>query len=336
MVGPVLVLVLVLFGCLACSSGSGDVPDPTPVTGPAVTSSPALTSPALPSPSAAPSLPAVKLWSAGKGELHPEVKEAATAYIEAAGSWHDGEGSASAVAKRVRALGLSREAAKDAARMADDDAAVATLDVIYPQFGGLTSTSASVMLLAEQTLLGPDGETDTRAMIFDIRLTRSGSTATVAGIEPPVERDPGGSPSPLGRRVLKDPHIVLHGPAIADIRSGDTQDSILQVLLNLAEDHEFEVLTLHTGHPHNVYATDRTSNHTEGRAADIWRIDGRPVVRAPHDLLAQALTDAGAAGATEVGGPFDLNGGGPGYFTDEVHSDHLHVGITPDRPGLSA
>jgi hypothetical protein len=49
-------------------------------------------------------------------------------------------------------------------------------------------------------------------------------------------------------------------------------------------------------------------------------------------LLTQVMVRAGELGATEVGGPFDLNGERSGFFTDIVHQDHLHIGITPGKP----
>lgn len=69
------------------------------------------------------------------------------------------------------------------------------------------------------------------------------------------------------------------------------------------------------------------SNHTEGRGADIWAIDGQPVVSlrdptGPIPGLVQGLVNVGA---TEVGSPFDIDGPGGASFTNEVHQDHLHV-----------
>lgn len=63
---------------------------------------------------------------------------------------------------------------------------------------------------------------------------------------------------------------------------------------------------------------------------DIWRIDGALVVdpSTPRDLLAAVMTKAGQLGATEIGGPFDLNGERPRYFTDDLHKDHIHIGVT--------
>jgi uncharacterized heparinase superfamily protein len=90
---------------------------------------------------------------------------------------------------------------------------------------------------------------------------------------------------------------------------------------------------LRTGHPREVFGTARTSNHTHGRAVDVWRVDGRPVVdpATPRALLRDVMVRAGRLGATEVGGPFDVDGPGRGFFTDDVHRDHLHVGLTPGR-----
>jgi hypothetical protein len=111
-------------------------------------------------------------------------------------------------------------------------------------------------------------------------------------------------------------------------------DALLAILDRLAAAHVLDVTVLRTGHPREVFGTGRTSNHTRGRAVDIWRVDGRPVVGpgTPRALLREVMVLAGRLGATEVGGPFDVNGSGPGFFSDDVHRDHLHVGVTPGRP----
>lgn len=321
-------LLLAAVALAACTGPADDAPAAAtsasaPATAPATATASA--------PAAEP-LPAVKPWSPNRRELHPEVKRAATRFVEAAGTWDDAQGSPARVAARVRDLGVARAAARDAARLADEDARSARLRVVYPQFGGLTPWSASVMVLAEQTLRAVDGATRRRTLVLDVRLERSGSRAQVRAVPPPVVRTTRTPISATARKVLRTRNIRLAAPARQDVRSGDVDDAVLRVLARLANRYTIDVLVLHTGHPRNVYATDRISNHTEGRAVDIWRIDGVPVVRAPRALLRGFLAAAGAAGATEVGGPFDLNGAGGGYFTDEVHSDHVHVGLTPGRP----
>ncbi|MCY7402630.1 MAG: hypothetical protein LH477_17055 [Nocardioides sp.] len=78
-----------------------------------------------------------------------------------------------------------------------------------------------------------------------------------------------------------------------------------------------------------MFGTDRASRHSQGRAVDLVRVDGIMVTdpAMPRETLETVTTLAGRLGATEVGGPFDLNGPGRGYFTDAVHLDHLHVAV---------
>ncbi|TCW21146.1 hypothetical protein EDD19_12828 [Dietzia cinnamea] len=67
---------------------------------------------------------------------------------------------------------------------------------------------------------------------------------------------------------------------------------------------------------------------------DIREIDGRPVVdtRPGDDRVLRLMRRASELGATEVGGPVDLNGPRNGFFSDDVHHDHIHLGITPGDP----
>ena len=90
---------------------------------------------------------------------------------------------------------------------------------------------------------------------------------------------------------------------------------------------------MHTGTSHTVFPSARRSNHAVGRAADIRLIDAAAVVdpATPDALLADVMRRAGELGATEVGGPVDLDGPGTGFFSDPAHQDHLHIGISEGR-----
>lgn len=320
----------------ACSDG-----DPSPAAGtPSAASPTRSTIPAAadtPTPTAPRSLPAGAAWQAGRGEVRPEVKQAAARYLETAGTWTDAEGGAADVAARVRTLGYGPAAAAGAAVLSHAaDAAV--LRVVYPQYGGLTRTAASVMVVAEQRLLHR-GEIVTRRLAVDVRLDlRRNRSPVVTGIERPTAAGAARPVSAAARAVLADPDIVLTDTAVADVTEGRIDDSVLRLLRNLAAEHVLDVTVLRSGHPRNVFATDRTSNHTRGRAVDIWRVDGKPVAdpATSRALLRAVMIAGGRAGATEVGGPFDVDGSGPGFFTDQVHRDHLHFGVSagekPARP----
>ncbi len=290
--------------------------------------------PSVPSVQPAPSLAAVAPWSPGPGEVRPEIKRAATEYLEAAGTWVGGAGDPAAVKSRLRAAGFG-PAARAAGVVLAADAPQARLRVIYPQYGGLTGTLASVMVIVEQTLLDHGGGTTTQSLVLDVRLTLANGSPVVTGIaelsaKDRGEREPASS---TARAVLQDPNIVLSGTGRQDVAEGRVENSVLRILRTLAASHELDVTVLRTGHPRNVFETDRISNHTRGRAVDIWRIDGEPVAdpTTPRALLREVMVQAARSGATEVGGPFDLNGVRPGFFTDRVHQDHVHIGITPGR-----
>lgn len=140
------------------------------------------------------------------------------------------------------------------------------------------------------------------------------------------------TPTPLSGSadsVLSNPGIDLPDSARWDIESGAIDARVLDLLAELARDHRLSVTVLATGHPNNVFASRRVSNHTVGRAVDIWAIDGRPVVeqRQPDGALAALARSLLARGVTELGGPWDLDGPGGASFANTVHQDHLHLGF---------
>ena len=78
-----------------------------------------------------------------------------------------------------------------------------------------------------------------------------------------------------------------------------------------------------------MFGTYRTSDHTDGRAVDIWALDGRPIIeRGASAKVADFMRAAQDAGAYQVGGPVDLDGSGASFFSDDTHRDHIHLGFT--------
>jgi hypothetical protein len=137
--------------------------------------------------------------------------------------------------------------------------------------------------------------------------------------------------SPAEKQLLSHPGVRLPADAAADVRAGLVDAQLVRMLNQLGRAHTLEVTVLRTGHPRNVFGTRRVSNHAVGRGVDIWAVDGDPVASpdTPRPRLAQVMTAAAALGATEVGGPFDINGSRGGFFTNQVHRDHIHLGINP-------
>jgi hypothetical protein len=164
---------------------------------------------------------------------------------------------------------------------------------------------------------------------LDVRLARAGGAwafeqLASAGGEP-IPRPSRLAPEAV--RVLDDSRIELPDSARWDIYRGRVAPALLRVMAELAQRTPFGVTVLSGGHPHNVFGTGRQSNHTRGRAVDIYRL-GRPHVvddRAPNSATnqlarwLQARTDL-----SELGSPWRL---GPGSFTDTVHQDHLHLAV---------
>lgn len=203
-----------------------------------------------------------------------------------------------------------------------------TGQVVYPQLSGVTETSLGVMVVVRQTLESADGARSSFTRVLDVRLRRSGgpwefdSIASVGGR--PMSR-PASLPDEA-ERVLDHPNIELSDSARWDIYRGNVDPSLLTALANVADEHELAVAVIKSGHPPNVWATDRASAHSRGFAADIYAVDGELVIR-----QRQVGTGAHAAarmffegGARQLGSPWSF-GGGRRSFTDPVHQDHIHV-----------
>lgn len=282
-------------------------------------------------PSPASHLPPTSTWEPGPGEPQPEIKRAATEFLETAGTW---VGTAGAAATLL-AEGFTPEVAATAAPLEAPGAVASTVDVVYPQYGGIAEQSAAVITVFDQNLQMADGSTITRQLTLDLRLARGpAGDWGVVGIRPLTSLGPALPLSEAAQAVLAEPRLELSATARLDVSTGRINDQLLQVLLGLAEERVLTVQVVHTGHIQTVYPTDRLSNHAVGRAVDVRAVDGQPVVdpATSPELLTSVMVRAGELGATEVGGPFDLNGDRTGFFSDIVHQDHLHIGITPGKP----
>jgi len=273
-------------------------------------------------------LPAGKPWRAGPGEIHPQLKELASRLVETAGSWSSGAHDTATLRTRLEAAGFAPDLATSTGALLTESRAART-QVTYPQYGGLSEARASVMVAAEQTLVGVTGLTQ-RGFTVDVRLVQ---TASGWAVEEALPGTPGPAVQPLDAArtaVLTHRGITLPAAAAADIRAGVVDTQVLAMLTALADEHELTVAVLVTGHPRNVFGTERVSKHILGRAVDIWRIDGHAVAdpATPTELVATVMRRAAELGAVEVGGPVDLDGGrGGAYFSDDVHHDHVHIGV---------
>lgn len=290
-----------------------------------------------PSPPPEPVLPEVRAWRPSDGEIEPPVKVAAVAVIEALGTVLTkgavpGADAVRSAAQRLAAIEADPKLA-DRAGALIPPAAPSVVEIVYPQYGGLTPDTASVMAVAAQTWI--DGsEPRRRTVTVDVRLERRRDAWVVTALLPVAAVDVA-SLQLAGRAAeLADTSGVrLPDAALADLASGAIDPRVADALLRLSESYEMSVSVFRSGHPENVFGTDRTSNHTRGRAVDIWAVNGTPVVTMATDdpLLLEFLAAAANLGSDEVGGPVDLDGrAGRTHFSDHLHRDHVHIGFETD------
>lgn len=198
------------------------------------------------------------------------------------------------------------------------------VQVVFAQYGGILSASASVLVVTHPWPLAPDRAAGTT---YDVRLVRSGSSWRVTEIHPSTPGPAAANLSGAARAVLAEPRIDLAPAGRADVASGQVHDTVLQALLTLAQTYRIGVSVVRSGHPIDVFGTSRPSDHPVGRAFDTWRIDDQGVVSAstPRSLVTAYMQAAARAGSYNVGGPYSLSGST--YFTDNTHHDHVHAGF---------
>lgn len=292
------------------------------------------TSGASATPSATPppvALPAQPAYEALPGEVEPSCKVAAARVLESALTWAPETGGSAGAAARLRSAGQPPAIAADL-RSLLGDAVASSLRVVYPQYGGLSAgqTSASVMIAAEQALRPkPGAAVVTRGLTVDVRLTRTGKAWRATSVDVPALPGRAGTSTNAIRNVLGSPNLELPEAARHDVESGVVDDRVLSLLTELASRWKLHVLVLKSGHPRNVFPTDRVSNHTRGLAVDIWKINDVPVIERDRSPWQAVMKAAAALGANEIGGPKDLDRAARGkpYFTNAVHQDHIHLGF---------
>ncbi|MCX5213090.1 hypothetical protein OG689_28130 [Kitasatospora sp. NBC_00240] len=327
----------VLLGAAGCAGGGSAGPTAAAPTGSSSTAAPSTASPAAGSPSAAATggapagLPAVTPWVPGPGEVDPDVKLRAVQLVEALGNWPAGGQGVAAAGARAAALGLNPGLAAQAGPLLPA-ADRAVLQVVYAQYGGLLADSASVMVVCRQWTAGADGTVAEGGTTVDVRLGRAQPRWTVTELHPADPGAPSATLSAAARAVLTDTRILLPPAALADVTSGAVHDSVLRAMLTLAQAYTFQVTVLRSGHPLDVFGTDRPSDHPQGRGVDVWQIDGHTVAdpATDHALVDGFMRAAAAAGSYNVGGPRQLSGGvtADQFFSDDTHHDHVHAGFT--------
>ena len=293
-----------------------------------------------PAPLPSPGLPTVAPYTPLEAEALPNLKKAAADFVQALTTRARGEqpGDALARAAALTSAGFDSDAALNLAGPLFADS-VSTGEILYPQLSGLApmglgARSAGVMVVVRQRMLTDGGSTSSVTRVCDVRLEvqqgqwRVTDLVSVGG--EPVDRPTGLAPQT--EAVLDDPRIDLPDTCRWDIHAGIVAPNLLVVLSLAAAVAPLSVAVLRTGHPDNVFASSRISNHTQGRAVDVWRIDGQPVVStgAATGATRRVLDAAfGEARTRQTGSPpgSDLDGAGRRSFTDLVHQDHLHLAV---------
>lgn len=204
--------------------------------------------------------------------------------------------------------------------------------VEYAQLGGHLNNRASIMVVVRQELGVEELErVETRTM--DVRLVRApggawvfDALASAGGV--PVDRP--ATLSALAAAVVDDRRMRLPDSAIWDIYAGHTDEALLRLMADLADRTPYVVTVLHTGHPYNVFETDRISNHSVGHAIDIYLLGETFVVNdRADDSTTRAHVEwlAGRTDIKELGSPWKLPDATARTFTNEVHQDHIHIGV---------
>jgi hypothetical protein len=254
--------------------------------------------------------------------------------IEALGSWPSGGSGVAAAQRRITALGGLDPGLADQAGPLVSTADEAALQVVDAQYGGILADSASVLVVCDQwtRAAGSGGPPVQGGTTVDVRLSAATPRWTVTALYPAAPGPAAAAVSAAATQVLANSRIELPPAAMADVRSGSVHDSVLQAMLTLARTYTMSVSVVRSGHPLDVFGTDRPSDHPLGRAFDVWRINGRTVVdpTTPHDLVDGFMRAAAAAGSYNVGGLRQLSGGRTPnqFFSDDTHHDHVHAGFT--------
>jgi hypothetical protein len=268
-------------------------------------------------------------------ETHPNAKALGAAVAQALTTYEPGEPLDEIVARASDGRGDRGDV--EAAKPLHDEEGWSRGEVLYPQFGGLTDDRCSIMTVVRQQRGLPDGSTVEEVRTVDVRLRLSAGEwvfdeLASAGGEPVARPDD--LPAEAAA-VLDDDRIELPDSARWDIHEGGTSPELLALMHRLADETGgYAVCVLRSGHPINVFGTDRLSDHTRGRAVDIHRIGDQLVI---DDRQEGSATDRAVDWLYDepaepiVGSPWALDGFGGRSFTDAVHQDHLHVAVPRPR-----
>lgn len=276
--------------------------------------------------------PVLPRWQPPRGEVEVEAKATAAAVAQAL-TTHDGDEGAAGLVDRVMAGATGRTDLTSVRRAADVlhlPGQRVVSEVVYPKLGGLaphhSPTTCSVMVVVEQR-----GDEVQLQRCLDVRLDRTSTGWELASVQD-VSGSPVGRPRPLGptaEAVLDHPRLELPDSARWDIHEGGVDERVLVELVELGERVDLAVATICRGHPEHVFGTSRASAHMDGRAIDVWYVDG-PVVSQQHvgSTAYRVAAEVFHRGRIRnLGAPWAFDPPGGRSFTDPVHADHLHLGV---------
>jgi hypothetical protein len=346
--GPAALLAAALL-VAACASPGGEATEPQPrsLTTPEA-AAPEPTPPTEdeppaadePTPPPAPEVPAG--YELAADETGPAAKRAAAALAQALTNYEPEDDLAAVVGRATDDPDLAARLER-AAEPLHREGAWSRGEIVYPQLGGLEVGTAAVITVVRQRVGEPDGSTSEVTRVLDLRVDADAAgtwhvTDLVSAGGEPVERPD--DLSAAAAAVLDDERIELPDTARWDIHRGAIDEPLLELMARMAERTPYGVVVLETGHSREVFGTTRTSRHAEGRAVDLYRVGDRHVIAdrtsgSPTHELVRWLYDQPEV--SEIGSPWALDAFGGRSFSDELHQDHLHVGVLrPDERQRSA
>lgn len=282
---------------------------------------------AEPAPTLAPAAP----FEPDPADVYPNAKRLAGRVAQRLTTYPPGSTPQGVAEALVGESGGDVEALAAAAEDLVHPAAASSGAVVYAQLGGVTPRAASVMVVTRQETIDGDGDAASVTRTLDIRLRLEGDSWTfdhVASDGGPPEPRPDDL-SPAAAAVVDHPGVDLPDSAKWDTYRGEIDERLLELMLAIADRQRIGVVVLSTGHPWEVFGTQRQSDHTRGGAVDVYAVDGELVVAqradgTPAHELSRWLFDSGVPG---LGSPWAFDGFGGRSFTDVVHQDHLHVAV---------
>lgn len=285
--------------------------------------------------------PVPELFVAAGNEVQPEAKEMGAMVVHRLTNYEVGSSLTEVLATLpVVDPAHGESTASEAARVHHPEM-WSRGTVEYVQNGGHLDGRISLIIVVRQEL-GIEGEpepvhTETRTM--EVRLAEVDSGAwtleTVAST--------GGSPisrpddlSALAAAVVDHDRIDLPDTGVWDIYAGDVNPGLLAMMLDLAEQTPYSVVVFGTGHAYNVFGTDRVSNHSVGQAVDIYKLGPERVIDAHDPTSGTYAVSEWVVSRTDIkefGSPWRFTDAVAHAFTNEVHHDHLHIGVYPAPNG---